>query len=44
MDNFKTHTASAFYEAFEPKEAKRLWDRFDLFIRLNMAAGLTWQK
>jgi hypothetical protein len=29
MDNFKTHTASAFYETFEPKEAKRLWDRFE---------------
>ncbi|HRI20181.1 MAG TPA: hypothetical protein PLA68_04485 [Panacibacter sp.] len=22
MDNFKTHTASVFYEIFEPKEAK----------------------
>ena len=29
MDNFKTHTASAFYEIFEPEEAKRLWDRFE---------------
>ena len=27
MDNFKTHDASAFYETFEPAEAKRLWDR-----------------
>jgi len=27
MDNFKTHAASAFYETFEPEEAKRLWDR-----------------
>ena len=43
MDNFKTHVASAFYETFEPKEAKRLWDRFE-FINtpkhgswLNMA-------
>ncbi len=25
MDNFKTHAASAFYETFEPEEAKRLW-------------------
>ena len=39
MDNFKTHAASAFYETFEPKEAKRLWDRFDLSIRQNMAIG-----
>ncbi len=29
MDNFKTHTASAFYETFTPEEAKRIWDRFD---------------
>ncbi len=29
MDNFKTHSASAFYETFEPAEAKRLWDRFE---------------
>ena len=29
MDNFKTHAASAFYETFEPTEAKRLWDRFE---------------
>ena len=29
MDNFKTHVASAFYETFEPEEAKRLWDRLE---------------
>lgn len=29
MDNFKTHGASAFYETFDPEEAKRLWDRFE---------------
>lgn len=29
MDNFNTHAASAFYETFEPKEAKRLWGRFE---------------
>lgn len=29
MDNFKTHTASSFYETFEPAEAKRIWDRFE---------------
>ena len=29
MDNFKTHAASAFYETFEPDEAKKLWDRFE---------------
>ena len=43
MDNFKTHTASAFYETFEPKEAKRIWDRFEFVFTpkhgswLNMA-------
>jgi hypothetical protein len=28
-DNFKTHSLGAFYEAFEPVEAKRLIDRFE---------------
>ena len=43
MDNFKTHTASAFYETFEPEEAKRIWDRFEFVFTpkhgswLNMA-------
>lgn len=43
MDNFKTHVASAFYETFKPKEAKRLWDRFEFIYTpkhgswLNMA-------
>ena len=43
MDNFKTHAASAFYETFEPAEAKRLWDRFEFVFTpkhgswLNMA-------
>lgn len=43
MDNYKTHVASAFYEIFEPEEAKRLWDRFEFIYTpkhgswLNMA-------
>ena len=43
MDNFRTHDASAFYEEFEPKEAKRIWDRFEFIFTpkhgswLNMA-------
>ncbi len=43
MDNFKTHSASALYEAFEPREAKRLWDRLEFVYTpkhgswLNMA-------
>ena len=43
MDNFGTHGASAFYETFEPNEAKRLLDRFEFIYTpkhgswLNMA-------
>jgi transposase len=43
MDNFKTHSIGAFYEAFEPAEAKRLIDRFEFVYTpkhgswLNMA-------
>ena len=43
MDNFNTHTASAFYETFAPEEAKRIWDRFEFVYTpkhgswLNMA-------
>lgn len=43
MDNFKTHSPSAFYETFEPEEAKTLWDRFEFIFTpkhgswLNMA-------
>jgi hypothetical protein len=43
MDNFKTHSASAFYETFLPEEAKRLRDRFEFIFTpkhgswLNMA-------
>jgi transposase len=43
MDNFKTHTIGAFYEAFKPEEAKKLVDRFEFVFTpkhgswLNMA-------
>lgn len=43
MDNLSTHKPSALYEAFEPKEAKRIWDRFEFVYTprhgswLNMA-------
>jgi len=43
MDNFKTHSIGAFYEAFDPTEAKRLIDRFEFVFTpkhgswLNMA-------
>ncbi len=43
MDNFNTHTPSAFYETFTPEEAKKIWDRFEFVYTpkhgswLNMA-------
>ena len=43
MDNLATHKAGALYEAFPPKEAKDLWDRFEFVYTprhgswLNMA-------
>ena len=43
MDNYSTHSASSFYETFEPKQAKKLWDRFEFIFTpkhgswLNMA-------
>jgi DDE superfamily endonuclease len=43
MDNFKTHATSAFYETFQPEEARRLCKRFDFVFTpkhgswLNMA-------
>jgi hypothetical protein len=43
MDNYPTHSASSFYEAFKPEEAKALWDRFEFIFTpkhgswLNMA-------
>ena len=43
MDNLATHKPAALYEVYEPKEAKRIWDRFELIYTpkhgswLNMA-------
>jgi len=43
MDNLSTHKPSALYETFKPKEAKRIWDRFEFVYTprhgswLNMA-------
>ena len=39
MDNYATHKAAALYETFAPEEAKRIWDRFEFIIPLNMEAG-----
>jgi hypothetical protein len=43
MDNLATHKASALYEVYPPREAKRIWDRFEFIYTpkhgswLNMA-------
>ena len=43
MDNLNTHKPSSLYEAFQPQEAKRIWDRFEFIYTpkhgswLNMA-------
>ena len=43
MDNYDTHKAGAFYEAFSPEKAKALWDKFEFIFTpkhgswLNMA-------
>ena len=43
MDNLNTHGPGSLYERFEPKEAKRIWDRFEFVYTpkhgswLNMA-------
>jgi hypothetical protein len=43
MDNLNTHKAGSLYEAFAPKEAKGIWDRFEFVYApthgswLNMA-------
>ncbi len=43
MDTLNTHKPSSLYAVFEPKEAKRIWDRFEFVFTpkhgswLNMA-------
>jgi transposase len=43
MDNLNTHTPASLYETFEPREAKRLWDKLEIHYTpkhgswLNMA-------
>lgn len=40
MDNFKTHTPGALYEAFNPEGAKRLWSRFEFVFTPKHASWL----
>jgi hypothetical protein len=44
MDNLGTHTPGAFYERYEPAEAKRILDRFDLSLLRNKGAGWIWPR
>jgi hypothetical protein len=49
MDNLATHQAAALYEAYAPKEAKRIWDRCEFIYELReFKSGLkeskSWQK
>ena len=44
MDNLPTHTMGAFYERYEPVEAKRILDRFEFVLPQNMEAGSIWLK
>jgi hypothetical protein len=43
LDNYGTHSPTAFYETFPPEQAKKLWDRFEFVYTpkhgswLNMA-------
>ena len=32
MDNLSTHKAGSLYEVFSPRDAKRLWDRFEFIF------------
>lgn len=32
MDNYSTHSASSFYETFQPEQAKKLWDKFEFIF------------
>jgi hypothetical protein len=41
LDNLSTHTAAALYTAFEPQEAKRIWDRLELHYTPKHGSWLT---
>ena len=40
MDNLNTHTPAAFYQVFEPKEARRLVERFEFHYTPNHGSWL----
>lgn len=41
MDNLNTHTPASLYEAFEPKEAKRLADKLEIHYTSKHGSWLT---
>lgn len=40
MDNLNTHTAASLYEAFEPAEAQRIWQRLEVHYTPKHASWL----
>ena len=42
MDNLNTHTPASLYEAFDPKEARRLAEKLEIHYTPNTAPGSTW--
>ncbi len=40
MDNLNTHTAASLYEAFEPVEARRIWQRLEVHYTPKHASWL----
>lgn len=40
MDNLNTHTATSLYEAFEPAEAQRIWQRLEVHYTPKHASWL----
>ena len=40
MDNLNTHVPGSLYEAFAPKKAKALWDRFEFVYTPNLGSWL----
>ncbi|GHU15825.1 hypothetical protein FACS189449_13590 [Alphaproteobacteria bacterium] len=44
MDNLNIHIPASLYKTFPPAEAKRIWDRIEIHLLRNMAAGSTWRR
>ena len=41
MDNLNTHTPAAFYQVYEPEEARRLIQRFEFHFTLKHGSWLS---